>query len=342
MEEIKTNDLDIYQKPHGYFNIAPLLDKGLHQIFIISTRSIGKTFSTIKYFIENNIPFLYMRRTQDDADLNMIEESSEVSKVLNYLGMEYSTKRLNKKVGIFMKGEDIICYIAGLKTFPRSIYIPVEYMIFDEFIPEPHIPRFREEGMALSNAFETINRNRSWDDGGLKPLTMICLANSMNIASDYLMQYDLITPAEELSKMGVDAYYRKETLLLLMIFDSPISKKKEESDSLYKVASKEFSNMALKNKFVLNDFSYVKKNNLKDYKPVLVVGDLTIYQHKDNNRYYISFSKANLKNRVYGSNSNDLKKFRRAERRFQAKYFDGKIDFENYRAVALFEKYLDL
>ena len=98
--------------------------------------------------------------------------------------------------------------------------------------------------------------------------------------------------------------------------------------------------MAIENKFILNDFTYVKKRKLNEYKPAWSVGDLTIYEHKSRQEYYVTFSGAVLPRECrYGSNYMDLQKVKRDKWSFYLDYLDGFVMFDSYKAVALFEKY---
>ena len=99
--------------------------------------------------------------------------------------------------------------------------------------------------------------------------------------------------------------------------------------------------MAINNKFILNDFSYVGRRNLKDYQLLFKAGDLYFYQHKSDQTYYICQTAGTTKN-SYASGYAGLEKLRRDKHRWPAYYLDGKISFDNYLSIALFEKYFDL
>ena len=98
--------------------------------------------------------------------------------------------------------------------------------------------------------------------------------------------------------------------------------------------------MSIRNEFILNDFTYVKKRNLQEYIAIWAVGDLYIYQHKSRAEYYVCFSRAKLpKDKIYGSNYLDLERMKREKWRFWLRYIEGSVAFESYKAAALFEKY---
>ena len=325
---------------NGYFNATAVIDDDRYSFqFITGARGTGKTFSTILYLLKRREPFIYLRRTQDESDLQANENTSSITKVLKYLKLNYTFGKLSKKVGVIYVNEDPLVYTCGLKTFAsiRGVdFGNIKYAIYDEFIPEVHVSKFKAEGLALMNFYESINRNRELE--GEEPLKLIGLSNSMNIANDTFMEFDLVSPAEKLST-GSDEIYVNNNIMLVIMKDSPISKLKAET-SLYHNASEQFHKMAIDNKFILNDFTYVQKRNLKEYKAILKVGDLYLYQHKSNKEYYVSFVQSTTKN-IYTSSLADLERFRKKENKYYAKYLLGKVAFDSYKAVALFDKYYD-
>ena len=54
---------------NGYLDIEKIIRCGQPFIFIVGGRGTGKTYGMLKYVLDNNIPFIYMRRTQAQADI---------------------------------------------------------------------------------------------------------------------------------------------------------------------------------------------------------------------------------------------------------------------------------
>ena len=328
--------MKIYAK-NGYFNAKNIIEQPYQFIFVTGARGTGKTFSTLKYLIENRKPFILLRRTQDESDLQASPLTSSITKVLNYLKINYKFKKINKKVGCIYIDDKPMIYTCALSTFAsiRGInFDDINYAVYDEFISEPHVRTFKAEGLALMNFYESVNRNRELE--GKKALKLIGLSNSLNIANDIFMQFDLVTPAEQLIDKH-DEIYTRGSILLIVMQDSPISKQKADT-VLYQNSGEEYAKMAIKNEFILNDFSYVKKLDIRAYTPHLIIGDLTIYKSKSKHEYYCSFSKGQCK-RKYGTSISDLERLKRAEWRLYTRYLDGYMRFDSYKAVALFEKY---
>ena len=323
---------------NGYFNAKSVIDDKEHPFILVTgARGTGKTFSTLLELIKRREPFILLRRTQDESDLQAHENTSSITKVLKHLKINYNFTKLSKKVGLIYVDEEPLIYTCGLKTFSsiRGVdFGDVKVAVYDEFIPEVHVAKFKAEGLSLMNFYESVNRNRELE--GLPALKLIGLSNSMNIANDIFMEFNLVTPCEKLSNSD-DEIYTDGGIMLIVMKYSPISKKKA-STSLYINASEEFSKMAIENQFILNDFTYVEKRNLKEYKAILKVGDIYLYQHKSRKDYYVTFVASSTKN-IYTNSQADLERFRKVEWKYYKKYLLGKISFDSYKAVALLEKY---
>ena len=335
--------MDLYIKKgpsEGYFDASAVISAGYTYNYITGGRGIGKTFGFLSYFIDNRIPFILMRRTQTEADIQSNPVTSSLKKHLIRNGIDVKFEPFADHKLVNVKDEDgrSVCLICALSTIAslRGIdFDDYENIVYDEFITEPHVRALRSEGFALDNAYETINRNRELD--GFRPVRMYCLSNSLNLANDIFISKDLVTPAENLISSGNETYIRNDTLLVIAQH-SPISERKAGT-ALYKNASDEFYKMAIQNKFVLNDFTYVKKlKSLKEYRCLFGVGDLYIYKHKSRAEYYAAQIRAQTPT-YYGSNKNDLQRFQREQRKMFAKYLDGLIRFDSYESIALFEKY---
>lgn len=325
----------------GYLDMASITESGYPFIFMPAARGTGKTYGILKYHYQQHHKILLIRRTKDEADLQCSTETSAYKSVFDDLGIDQW--RCEKSGGcgrvIMTDKEDpeVIAYVAPLSTFSKikgMDFSDIDYIIYDEFIPEPHVRKIKMEGLALANLYETVNRNRELN--GRDPVQLFCLANSVNIANDVFMYFNLIEPAEQMLQEGIE-WMELGNKLLIIPQHSPISERKAET-ALYKAVSSEYSEMAIHNKFILNDFTYVQRRSLAEYTCLYVVGDLCVYQHKARQEYYISFSKGKTKE-IYSNGYADLQRFRRERWRFAGYYLDGMIRFENYRAVALLEKY---
>ena len=125
--------------------------------------------------------------------------------------------------------------------------------------------------------------------------------------------------------------------VLIDLYNSPISAKKANT-ALYKFAGEgEFSNMALKNDFN-SPLSEPVSRPLKEYIPVVSVGEICIYRHKSNNKYYVS-TKTSGNPPHYTMKDTELKRLRLNFFWMGEKYFLKRMEFESPVCEILFLKY---
>lgn len=344
MEKTMINDLDLYM-PEGWFNAAAIMeDPDADYHIITGGRGIGKTYGFIDYCITHNIKFVLMRRTETEASVQTDPELSSLVPVLSDRGLWDSEdhsivfkKRAKGKISFCYIDDVEVCCVVALSTIASLRGIDLdryEVLLYDEFIPEPHVRNLPAEGLALKNAVETIGRNRELK--GRKPLRVVLLGNSFNIANPVFIYDDLVSPAEQLLNSG-EEIYRRGNKCLILCQHSPIQDLKAET-SLYKDVNAEFKDIALGNKFHLNDFTLIRRRNIKEFKIHCKVGDIYIYKHKSEGVYYVSFTPGATKEN-YNNTTADLLRFRRKQHRLYIKYLDGKVLFEKYECLALFQQY---
>lgn len=331
--------MELYDK-NGYLNMPAIIDTGYPFIFIAAARGTGKTYGALQYLYKQHEPFIHLRRTQKEADLQNKAAGSSFKAVLNDMGEEYSITSSNNLGTVYDSEGSVIAYNMALNTFAsvRGMdFSDIDRVFYDEFIAEPHVRKIKAEGFSLANFFESVNRNRELE--GRKPLQLICAANSVNMANDVFLYFDLITHAEEMIQKDEEIRFLGNKLLIIPQH-SPISAKKQQT-ALYKAVNSEYTDMAIKNKFILNDFSYVTPRPIVEYKCIMQLGDLFLYEHKNGGEYYITFQKGQTKN-VYKNSYADRAKAKKTQWRLVGYYLDGRIRFESFRCVALFEKYFDM
>lgn len=335
--------INLYLK-NGYLDMKSIIETGYPFIFIPAARGTGKTYGTLKYFTEKKEPIMYMRRTQTETDLQNDPKGDGTSfnPVFQDIGIIHAVKR-SKNIGyVYRDDMDQPAAInIALKTFSNVKssfdYSYIKHVFYDEFIPEAHVQKFKNEGMAFASFYESVNRNRELK--GEDPVQVIFAANAVNISNDIFMYFNLIKDAEEMiaNDEEIRAIGNK---LLIIPQHSPISEKKRNT-ALYKAVNEEYTAMAINNKFVLNDFTYVKKMPLNEYQCIFQAGDLFFYKHKSRQEFYVTFKKGVTKE-VYQANYSGLDKLNRAKYRFIGYFMDGLILFESYECIALFQKYFQL
>lgn len=313
-------------------------------IFIFGSRGIGKTYGALKYVYEKGIRFIFTRRQQQEYDIVSRDETSPF-KVLNEdLKADVHLRTISKNVSGFYDGDCSlpIGYMTSLSAVAHirgMDFSDCEWWIYDEFIPEAHVRPMKEEGQVLLNAYETFNRNRELK--GRPALRMICLANSNLMANPIFMELGLVTTAERMMRSGQNYFLDKDRgLALLNPFDSPIAGEKEET-ALYKLINKEseYYRMAIENRFRDLDESKPRSRNLKEYMPLVRIGEITIYKHKSDRTYYVTEHHSGSCD-TYTTSELDCDRCLKKYSWLPSTYLNNRIDFESYICEALFNKYL--
>ena len=341
-----------FYNEEGYFEVENVLRTKLPFIFVVGGRGVGKTFSALKYVIEHNIKFVFLRRTQSQVDLISKQEFSPFTPVANYLGINIVSVPLSKYNTGFYKAETddegrlspvgpclgysmALSTISNLRGFSAE---DVTLMIFDEFIPERHERPIKAEASALFNAYETLNRNREIQ--GRDPIQLLCLSNSNEAGNPIFTELKLISKVETMKKRGqIYSLDYKRGIGIFMLDDSQISKKKKET-VLYKATSgSEFEQMALFNEFSELKTDCIKPMPIKEYNPICCVGEITFYKHKSNGTYYCTTMKVGSPDE-YGADETDRKRWFRKYSYLWTAYMKNKIWFEDAASEIIFNKYV--
>lgn len=342
--------MNIYQKS-GYIDIRAIMALGLPFNFIVGGRATGKTYTSLETVKEDGIKFIYMRRTQSQADMINKPEFSPFKSLNEDHGWTIGSATLSKYNAGFYETEETedggrqcvgspIGYTCALSTISNMRGFDasdVRLLIYDEFIPEKHERPIKNEGAAFLNAYETINRNRELK--GEKPLQVLCLANANDLANPIFLELGLVRKAEQMRRKGQEISIDKERGVGLFILDkSPISAQKRNT-ALYKLSGgSEFSRMSLENDFANEDIGRIKTQPLGEFRPVVTVGEITVYKHKSRGEYYVSTHKAGSC-AEFGSGDTDKNRFRRAYGWIWQEYMKNNIIFEEYLCEVLLNKY---
>lgn len=335
--------MKLYQD-NGYVNIRGIIETGLPFLFVVGGRGTGKTYTALKTVKEDGTKFFFMRRTQAQADLISKPEFSPFKALNTDLGWDVGIRSISKYNGAFYdnaeEGGLPIGYTGALSTMSNVRGFDshdVQLLIYDEFIPERHERPIKNEGAALLNAYETINRNRELQ--GKKPLQMLCMANANDLSNPIFLELGLVSKAERMKRKGQEVSIdQRRGIGIFMLSNSPISGAKKET-ALYRLTTgSEFERMALENDFAERNYSDVKHRPLQEYRPEVAVGELCIYSHKTTGRLYVS-THVSGSPPTYTAGEQDLKRFRRSWGWIYQEDMAGNIDFEEVFCRILLTKY---
>jgi len=344
----------MYYTKDGYIDFEKLLHEDrMPYKFVVGARGIGKTFGILKHVIDHGIKFIYMRRTQTQVDLIKTDDLNPFKALYSELGDGYlvTVRTINKNVsGVYRLDDELEAYgepigyilalstVSNIRGFDAS---DVEILIYDEFIGEKHEKPIRSEGTAFLNALETVGRNRELK--GKKPLQVVALSNSTNLSNPIFLELKIITQCEKLIKKGHDVIQMKDRgISIYLVHNSPISKKKRDT-ALYRLTGSEsdFSQMALDNEFSKEYFGQVKRRNIKEFSPLVKVGEITIWKHKSRREWYVTEISAGHPE-IYDSSDIELHRFRNDYYYLKLAYLNRHVFFVSYIQQILFENYLNI
>ena len=350
--------LKIYDE-QGYIDIPGIAEymrgNGITFCAFWAGRGTGKTFGEFKesLIIHPETPFIYLRRTKEQVKMLSTDEYNPVNPINRVFGTNYCMDSISKDIYGFYKGEMgedgimrpagkpygtilALSQIAGMRGFDAS---DVEVIYFDEFIPEQHERPIKDEAAAFFNAYETIARNRELD-GKPAPIC-IMTANSNNINNPIFLRLKVVTKALELEQHPTREYsiMKDRGLMLITGKNSPISERKKDT-ALYKLVGKDsdFTQMSIANRFTDAEVSNVRSRPLKEYRPVVTVGEITIYRHKSDMLFYATTHRSGNPP-TFDVTNTDLTRFKRNYRFLWGAHIAGRIDFEEYVCKSLFEMY---
>ena len=290
-------DKNIYLESR-YLNIGYILRFHVPFIFCVGGRGTGKTYGALKYVLDNGVKFLYMRRTQAQADLINRPEFSPFKSIMRDTGAIILSAPITKYNSAFYRGK-----IEGDKTIPDGAPIgytlalstvsnlrgfdmsDCELLIYDEFIPEKHERPLKNEAQALFNAYETINRNRELT--GAPAMKVLCLANANTIVNPIFEALKIIDKVYAMENSGqVVSINEARGYAIVLLAGSPISERKRDT-ALYKLTrGSEFESMAIDNSY---NVQFTHQNvNLLEYAPLFTVDGITIYKHKSGAGFYVT------------------------------------------------------
>ena len=332
----------------GFLNV-PAIDReadraGINFIIMIGGRQVGKTYGCIDMMLASGRHFILMRRTMTEVDficsninnpLSVHKKyDTAVKKDSDYTGAIWLTEGEEKKqIGALMS----LSSVAKIRGFAGEEYTD---LILDEFIPETHVSRIRNEGDAFLNAIVTISGNRELE--GMKPLRVWLLANSNNINSPILSSLGIMEKVERMKAAGQEYSIMPDRGIMIILPKSDQIMEKRKKTSLFRAIDpdSDFARMAFGNEFSYNDASNIKPVRLAEYLPQFTTGQFTYYKHKSKPEYYVSDHTAGGCP-IYPPTERGKVKCLRDNPNVKRRYYDGKVFFESQTVKERFLDYFE-
>ena len=275
----------------GYLNIPEIAKHPGWLKVIIGARQVGKTYGTLKYHVDNDIPHILLRRTS--AELQLIGDSVDLN--------PYKVLEPEHRIGIFKQGKYYrICDYdeEGKPQAPRGMALSLAMIshirgfsgrsfasiIYDEAIPEKGVIVRQSEGDSLLNAYTTINGNRELE--GCAPCQLWLLANSNDINSPVLDALNLTEPILKMRRRGLEML-STDDYIIVQPNKSPIAARRSQSALMRQISSgSEFYGMAINNEFSYDQSPLIINMPLKGLSPLFNF-DSRLYAWEGDNRIYI-------------------------------------------------------
>lgn len=276
---------------------------------IYSHRGPGKTYSTLRYALEQDIRIIYMKRTIDDVDTICSDAGDDFNvdlspyKPLNRdLGCNIKPVLIKKGLGGFYhcneSGEPSgspIAYVLAMsaifkyKGFDLS---DCDWIVFDEFIPPIGERINRKEGDMLMELYMTVSRDRI--KRGKPPLKLIMLANTSQISSPITNNLELTDIMAEMEAQH-EAIHLERGMFLHHLIEPKFQIIPENDPVRQALGHTAWGQMAFEGSFSYNDFSNVQKLSLKGMRPFIQLHykthDYYIYHREYDQMYYMCESK---------------------------------------------------
>lgn len=288
------------KKEKLYINPWDYYDQNYTFQLFVGGRGIGKSFGFTQGWIDRHDVFaLYLRRTEKELRSIAASETegNPFYDLVKKKGKKYdyifekekdtedtwniTSRESHEKKGIAMP-------LSTIGSVRGGSYSRITDIFHDEFIAEKHIRRIRDEGEAILNAYETVNRNREFD--GSPPVRYWGFANAFDIYNPLFVTLDIVTACERMiARNQQDKYFPDRGLAIHLLEASDEFKKKKEQTAIMKLTKgTKYHDMALGNQFAYNNFSLIEYRNLKGYKPLVKINNSTIFYNNDN--YYLSYA----------------------------------------------------
>lgn len=327
----------------GWVNWDYIMQQRESIISVVGARGTGKTYGCFKWLIEHDQRFIYVRRLKSQLDECKKDAGNPFKKLNTDLGIDIKpfasggTVAFNyeEKAGLNVAVGVALSVVANIRGVDYSDY---DYIVFDEFISSDGERPIKNEFQAFLNFYETVNRNRELE--GRSAVKCIMLGNANKISNPYFTGWHCMRRVLNMIR-GNQYVWRSDdrTRMIILLLESPISQRKQDT-VLYRNANADFIEMALDNAF-RTDETLIKSEPLKEFNHIVSVGEIGIYEHKSERRYYVS-STIN-KQRYYDAYGIGLKMFQQDYYMLRVWYMVNKtVTFENFECELIFREMIGL
>lgn len=327
-----------------FWNISQTISYNALFNFILGIRGAGKTYSSLKYFIERyqkyGHKFLYLRRTEEE--LKKLTTCRN-GRIFNLVKNEFPNNTLWAESNNLYCDKEIMGWAQALTTAGKlksDAIDNVRDIIFDEFIIDKNISKQRylpDEVTAFLELYETIARP------GERDYDVRCwfLGNAITSTNPYFDYFDINLPYNtDIAKKG--------EFLTQMVAPPELIEAKHATRFYKAIEGSAYSAYASENKFLRDNKYFIKKKNKNcEYQFTFIYYDNKIGVWRDyrNGCYFISDSVDKQCKTVYATTTESqqpnillLKGFKTSYnlKNLKTAYELGCVYYENQRLASWF------
>ena len=295
---------------------------------IWSKRGPGKTYSTLRYCIENKILFIFIKRTIEDV--KMLCATSNNRKNIDFdvspfvplnrdFGWNIKPVKIEKGIaGFYNCNEDgepsgspigycvALSIASDIKGFDMSA---VDIMIYDEFIPKIYERVSRTEGDALLDIYMTVSRDRI--ARGRDELKLICLANATSINNPVFNVLEVVDVAAWMNATNTELQFDNQRKIFLHKVPDQLGAMPKKMGIESAMEGTAWADMSFGGSFAYDDFSGVSHVRLKNYQPVckVIYQRKEIYFYRKDGGYYATYSAGKTDNIYDLSRESEQRRF---------------------------------
>lgn len=247
-----------------YLNVKKLLPYQRNFIFVNGERSIGKTYSTLKFIIssciKNSTEFVYIVRTQSEKKEGIFKQA--LQKVLTN---EFKTLKTDiNNDDFYIENNEIkiqLGYCLALSEAPKiklRSFPKVKYIIFDEYTLEEkqqrsYINGFKEPDLLLS-IYHTIDREED---------RVICfmLGNNTSFYNPYHLHPAFNIPPTKRNRI----WCSKNVLFYWATSDNELKEKKSNCKFLEMINNTDYGKYAKDGEYIEDNYNFIDKNISGNY-----------------------------------------------------------------------------
>ena len=327
----------------GWVNWDYITDQPASFISVVGARGVGKTYGLFQKLVKEKKKFIYLRRLKSQLDQCSKLEGNPFKKLNDDLGTDIRpfpsggivSFRETDKTGPLVAVGVALSVVANVRGIDFSDF---DYIVFDEFISSSGERPIKNEFSAFLNFYETVNRNRELE--GKPAVKCFMLGNANTLVNPYFSSWHFMKTAVRMIAGGQMVYRSADnSRMVILLLESPISKRKRDT-ALYQNADDDFIQMALDNSF-RTDETNIRSEPLTEYIHLVSVGELGIYKHKSERKYYVSSTQGDKP--YYDSFGIGLRMFQQDYYLLRVHYMTSKnVWFESFELEIIFRELFGL